>query len=309
VVERNRVKVEQWAFRVPKIKGEESRQRLVVQGLLDTSLKPFVEGEDIFFPLTGSGGEGLWALFDTHEKRLSPPARHELIGGIAVLQDSDRAAAEDLLGSRPGIHTVLATASDVQGEYRTRDFEVLAGVPTTRTRVLEYGHRFTVDLSEAYFSPRLATERQRVLHQMGEQETVLDMFAGVGPFAITMSTSARLVVSCDINPAAVILMKENCLDNHCTNVMPVLADSGRLSKMVPWKFDRVVMNLPLHSLQFLNEAFRLCRPGGTIHCYALVSTEGEYLNKIRTFQPSAVREHMVRSYSPGKWHTVYDITV
>ena len=27
----------------------------------------------------------------------------------------------------------------------------------------------------------------------------------------------------------VILMKENCLDNHCTNVMPVLADSGRLS--------------------------------------------------------------------------------
>jgi len=303
------VKVEQWAFRVPKIKGEESRQQLVAQGLLDTSLKPFVEGGDIFFPLTGSGEEGLRALFDTHEKRLSPPARHELIGGIAVLQDSDRAVAADLLGSRPGIHTVLATTSDVQGEYRTRDFEVLAGVPTTRTRVLEYGHRFTVDLSEAYFSPRLATERQRVLHQMGELETVLDMFAGVGPFAITMSTSARLVVSCDINPAAVILMKENCLENHCTNVMPVLADSGRLSKMVPWKFDRVVMNLPLHAPQFLDEAFRLCRPGGTIHFYALVSTEGEYLDKIRTFQPSAVREHTVRSYSPGKWHTVYDITV
>ena len=303
------MKVEQWAFRVSKIKGEESRQQLVAQGLLDTSLKPFVEGEDIFFPLTGSGEESLRALFDAHEKRLSQPARHELIGGIAVLQDIDRAAAEDLLESRPGIHTVLATTSDVQGEYRTRDFEVLAGVPTTRTLVLEYGHHFTVDLSEAYFSPRLATERQRVLHQMGEQETVLDMFAGVGPFAITMSTSARFVLSCDINPAAVILMKENCLDNHCTNVMPVLADSGRLSKILPWKFDRVVMNLPLNAPQFLDEAFRLCRSGGTIHCYALVSTEGEYLDNIRTFQPSAVREHTVRSYSPGKWHTVYDITV
>jgi len=302
------VKVEQWALLVPKKKGEEARQQLIAKGLLDTSLKPFVQGEDIFFPLTGGGEGGLRASFEGHEKDLSPTARHELVGGIAVMQENDRVAAEALLASRPGIHTVLATTSDVQGEYRTREFEVLAGVPTTRTLVLEYGHRFIVDLSEAYFSPRLATERQRVLHQMGGQETVLDMFAGVGPFAITMSKFARLVVSSDINPAAVILMKENCLDNRCSNVMPVLADSARLSKILPWKFDRVVMNLPHHAPQFLEEAFRLCQPGGTIHCYALVSSAGEHLDKIFTFKPSAVREHTVRSYSPGKWHTVYDIT-
>jgi len=302
------VEVEQWAFVVPKKKGEVTRQQLIANGLLDTRLKPFAEGDNIFFPLTGSGEGGLRASFGAHEKRLSPTARHELIGGIAVMQERDRAAAEALLASRPSIHNVLAMTSDVQGEYRTREFEVLAGVSATRTSVIEYGHRFTVDLSEAYFSPRLATERQRVLHLMGGQETVLDMFAGVGPFAITMSKKARLVVSSDINPVAVILMKENCLDNHCTNVIPVLADSGRLSKVLPWKFDRVVMNLPLGAPLFLEEAFRLCRPGGTIHCYALVSIEGEYLDKISTFQPSAVREHTVRSYSPGKWHTVYDIT-
>jgi tRNA (guanine37-N1)-methyltransferase len=302
------VKVDQWALRVPKKKGEETRQQLIANGVLDTSLKPFTEGDDVFFPMTGCGEGGLQASFEAHEKRSAPAARHELIGGIAILQESDRMAAEELLASRPGIHTVLSTTSDVQGEYRTREFEVLAGVPTTRTLIIEYGHRFTVDLSEAYFSPRLATERQRVLHEMNAGETVLDMFAGVGPFAITMSKSARLVVSSDINPAAIILMKENCLDNHCTNVIPVLADSGRLSKVLPWKFDRVVMNLPLLAPQFLEEAFRLCRPGGTIHCYALVSTEGEHLEKIRSFHPSEVREHMVRSYSPGKWHTVYDIT-
>jgi tRNA (guanine37-N1)-methyltransferase len=302
------MKVDQWALRVPKKKGEETRQHLMLKGLLETSLKPYTEGEDIFFPLTRCGEGGLKAPFDAHEKRLLQPARHELIGGIAILQESDLLAAEELLASRPGIHTVLATTSDVQGEYRTREFEVLAGVHTTRTLIIEYGHRFTIDLSEAYFSPRLATERQRVLHQMSGGETVLDMFAGVGPFAITMSKSARLVVASDINPAAVIMMKENCLDNRCTNVMPVLADSGRLSKVLPWKFDRVVMNLPILAPQFLEEAFRLCRPGGTIHCYALVSSEGEYLKKIRSFQPSEVQEHMVRSYSPGKWHTVYDIT-
>ncbi len=303
------MKVEQWALLVPKKKGEVTRQHLIANGMLDASLKPFVEGDDIFFPLTGCCEARLRASFEAHEKQLSAVARHELIGGIAVMQESDRAAAEGLLASRPGIHTVLTTTSDIQGEYRTREFEVLAGDPTTRTLVLEYGHRFTIDLSEAYFSPRLATERQRVLHQMGGEETVLDMFAGVGPFAITMSDRARLVVSSDINPAAVILMKENCLDNRCNNVMSLLADSGRLSKILPWKFDRVVMNLPLDAPKFLEEAFRLCRPGGTIHCYALVSSVGEYLGKIETFQPSVVREHTVRSYSPGKWHTVYDITV
>jgi len=309
VVVRLVVNVEQWSVRVSKKKGEETRQQLLAKGLLDTGLKPFTEGEEICFPIISDWGGGLRASFVAHEKRLSPLVRHDLIGGIAVLQDPDHLSAEALMASRPGIHTVLATTSDIQGEYRTREFEVLAGTPSTRTTVTEYGYRFTVDLSEAYFSPRLATERQRVVHQMGDRETVLDMFAGVGPFAITMSKLARFVVSSDINPAAVLMMKDNCLDNRCTNVMPVLADSGRLSKILPWKFDRVVMNLPLNAPDFLEEAFRLCHPGGTIHCYALVSSEGEYLGRIRALRPREVREHMVRSYSPGKWHTVYDITV
>lgn len=302
------VKVEQWACKVPKHVGEETRRQLVATGQLDTSLRPFTDGNDIFFPLNTIGAGGLKASFEAHGNRPVLSVRHELVGGIAVMQENDPGAAAMLLASRPGIHTVLATTSDVQGAYRTREFEVLAGVPTTCTVVPEYGHRFTVDLSLAYFSPRLATERQRVLHQLGDHETVLDMFAGVGPFAITMSKKALFIVASDINPAAVVLMKQNCLDNRCTNILPVLADSGRLSGIIPWKFDRVVMNLPLHAPQFLGEAFRLCRPGGTIHCYALVSSEGEHLEKISSFAPAAVSEHVVRSYSPGKWHTVYDIT-
>ena len=36
------------------------------------------------------------------------------------------------------------------------------------------------------------------------------------------------------------------------------------------------MNLPLAGTEFLPEAFLLCRPGGTIHFYSLVSQEGEH---------------------------------
>ena len=140
----------------------------------------------------------------------------------------------------------------------------------------EHGHRFTVDLAGAYFSARLSTERQRILAQVQEGETVLDMFAGVGPFAITLAAKAGFVVAVDLNPQAVGLMLENLARNRARNVLPLLADARRLSRVLPWKFDRIVMNLPLAGTEFLPDAFRLIRPGGTIHFYSLVSGKGEH---------------------------------
>ena len=102
---------------------------------------------------------------------------------------------------------------------------------------------------------------------------ILDMFAGVGPFAITLAARATLVVASDINPQAIILMLENCARNRTDNVLPVLADAHHLSGSIPWRFDRIVMNLPLSGTEFLPDAFRLCKPGGIIHFYSLVSAE------------------------------------
>ncbi len=110
------------------------------------------------------------------------------------------------------------------------------------------GTVFEVDLSEAYFSARLATERQRIagLHEEGGQ--VLDMFAGVGPFAITLAGKARRVLAADINPGAVRLMVRNIRLNHADNILPVLTDAARLPAMAAWTFDRVIMNHPTGAL-------------------------------------------------------------
>jgi tRNA (guanine37-N1)-methyltransferase len=235
--------------------------------------------------------------------------RHELVGGIAIMQENDPAGAAQILASRPSLHTVLYPTSEVAGEYRTRSYAVLAGAPTTRTQVTEHGHRFTVDLASAYFSARLSTERQRILAHMDTLELVLDMFAGVGPFAITLAARAALVVAVDINPHAIELMLENLTQNRVKNVLPVLADARRLAGILPWKFDRIIMNLPLAGTEFLPEAFRLCRPGGMIHFYALVAQEGEHCACIRELGGEVIAERVVRSYSPGQWHAVYDICV
>jgi tRNA (guanine37-N1)-methyltransferase len=297
---------EQWCVKVPLNDGERVRQELARSELLDRSLRPRAEEGCLLIPvLTPCPGE-LRCMFRSLPPQQELP-RCELVGGIAIMLDYDPAAAEVLLRARPVIHTVLFPESEVEGEFRTRSFEVLAGKPTTRTVVTEYGHRFVIDLSAAYFSARLATERQRVLGQVTTGEFVLDMFTGVGPFAITLADVASLVVASDLNPGAVLLMLENLRLNRVKNVLPACADAGHLDRVLPWKFDRVVMNYPLDPVPFLPHAMRLCRPGGWIHCYMLQSEEGALLPALQEYPVTACTEHMVRSYSPGKWHAVYDI--
>ncbi|MCG7855158.1 MAG: methyltransferase domain-containing protein [Methanoregulaceae archaeon] len=299
---------EQWAVRVPRSRGEGERQRLAREGLLDRTLKPRVEGDSLLIPVASQLDGAERASFLSRGPLPELP-RHELVGGIAIMPDADPAAAEELLASRPSLHTVLFPVSDVEGEYRTRRFEVLAGESTTRTTCIEYGKRFGIDLSEAYFSARLATERRHIFAQMEEGEWVLDLFSGVGPFAIVLADRAELVVAVDLNPGAVRLMEKNIRLNRAGNVLPFLADASRVRAVLPWTFDRIIMNHPTGALPFLPEAFALCRPGGSIHCYVLQSAEGEALPELRKYPVREVTERYVRSYSPGRWHAVYDIVV
>jgi tRNA (guanine37-N1)-methyltransferase len=298
----------QWYIAAPRADAEVTRRALLASGFLDPSHKPRQEGNFVRFPIISWCEGAEEGEFEPVPGQPILP-RHELIGGIAVMHDPDREAAALLLASRPSLHTVLYPESDVEGEYRTRRFTVLAGRDTTRTQYLEYHHRFTIDLSQAYFSARLAQERQRILNQVVPGERVLDMFAGVGPYAITLASRSRLVVATDINPGAMLLLEENVIRNRVTNVLGILIDASRLPEILPWQFDRVVMNLPLGADRFLGAAFRLCRPGGTIHFYALQEEEGAHLLKIRQYPVGRVTERTVRTYSPGRWHGVYDILV
>ena len=302
------VPVEQWGLRVPKARGEEMRRSLIESGRLDRRLRPRTEGDMLVLPVTEPMDGATWETFEALPEQPELP-RHEQVGGIALMEEEDRDGARQLLRLRPSLHTVLLPLSDVEGEYRTRRFEVLAGIPTTSTRYAEYGHRFDIDLALAYFSARLSNERQRILAQITSGERVLDMFAGVGPFAIVLSTRAERVTAVDINPAAIHLMIENMRLNRRTNILPVLADAARLASILDRPFDRIVMNLPLAAPRFLDTAFRLCREGGAIHFYVLQSEEGAFRSLIKEHGGVVEAERMVRSYSPARWHAVYDIRV
>jgi tRNA (guanine37-N1)-methyltransferase len=302
------IPVEQWCIAVHISRAESVRKELLAREILDKRLKPGHEGDLVLFPVIEAAEGAKLGTFDLQKGHETLP-RHELIGGLALMQEPDVTGAERLLHARPSLHTVLFPESPVEGEYRTRRFSILAGEQTTRTRYLEYGRRFDVDLGVAYFSSRLANERQRILQLMREEEIVLDMFAGVGPFAVVLAQKARAVYAADINPAAVCLMIENIRLNRCRNVAAMLMDAGHLPAVCSQRFDRIIMNLPMAAERFLDTAQQLCRPGGWIHFYTLQSESGEFRQNLEERSDGTIFERIVRTYSPSQHHAVYDFRI
>ncbi|HJJ39487.1 MAG TPA: class I SAM-dependent methyltransferase family protein [Methanocorpusculum sp.] len=301
---------QQWGVKVLLSGGETVRRKLISDGVYDKTFRPHAAGGFLYLPVSEavSGAE-------MYEFVRSPVrgdlARHEQVGGLVILQDDDVSEAEKILQNRPNVHTVLYATSPVEGEFRTRSFRVLAGRDTTETVYTEYGHRMIVDLSAAYFSARLSNERRRLLSQMIDGERVLDMFAGVGPFAVTLGSKCSIMVANDLNPNAVYIMQKNLRANKIRNVVPAVGDARNIPEMLPGLvFDRIIMNLPFAAYEFLTAAAKLAAPKCTIHLYSLVEREGEHTaDVLRAFPNAEITEKYIRSYSPTSWHAVYDIVI
>lgn len=178
------------------------------------------------------------------EKRLSQTAdvrwivgicnSFDVIGDIAIVKLIDasktqaKIAAEAIMKCNKGIRTVLAQTSKISGEYRLRNLTCIGGEDKTYTVHKEHGCFFTVDLKKCCFSPRLSGERLRIAQLVKAQETVINMFAGVGCFSIIIARRipTAKVFSIDINPDAVGLMQKNIRINRVFGkVIPMVGDS------------------------------------------------------------------------------------
>jgi len=211
----------------------------------------------------------------------SVPRAIDFVGDIAIVEippqlaDHKKAIGEAILKAHKQTSTVLSKSSAVEGVYRTRDFEVIAGAEKTATVYREYGYVYHVDVAKAYFSPRLSTEHNRVASQAKDGETVVDLFAGVGPFAIPIAKKHEnvRVYAVDVNPDAVALLKRNVAVNRAEKqVVPVLGDARQVVReQLSGKADRVIMNLPETALEFVDVACEALKPeGGIMHYYGFV---------------------------------------
>jgi len=260
----------------------------------------------------------------------SLPHAIDFVGDIAVvevppeLEDCKAVVGKAILATHKQLSTVLAKSSAVGGEYRVREFETIAGVDKTKTVHREHGCVFHVDLAKAYFSPRLSHEHNRVASLVEEDETVLDMFAGVGPFSVLIAKRRRKVhlYALDKNPEAIQLLKKNIIVNRVeAKITPILGEAKQvIAERLKVSSDRVIMNLPEKAIEYVDAACEAIKiAGGIIHYYEFTSAP-KPLETAETRLIEAVKQthrkldeilgsRIVRGTAPFTWQVVVDARI
>ena len=213
-----------------------------------------------------------------------------------------------MLDQQNTTRTVVNKTDSIDNTFRFFKMELLAGEDNMVTTVHENGCTFTFDFSRVYWNSRLHTEHERVVGMLKKGDVVVDVFAGVGPFAIPAAKKGCTVYANDLNPQSYEALVENSRKNqvshrlHAFNldgrdfmreVIPKLVDSSLKSSsastvavaadVAPVICSHIIMNLPAMAVQFLDtlQGLFLSVPRDkrntiklpTVHCYCFSKSE------------------------------------
>ena len=267
---------------------------------------------------------------------LEPVERHvifssyDVIGDIIImkipnsLQHKKYTIGKQLLESMKHVKCVFLQTSSVDGDFRLRRLELLAGVDRTVTEYHEHGCRFRVDVGKVYFSPRLSTERHRIAERVRDNEIITNMFAGVGTFSILIAKQnpCSTVFSIDSNPKANNLCLVNTrLNNVQDRVFPLCGDAKYIAgNLLAGLSDRVLMPLPEKAMEFVDSAVACLRNNrGSIHYFAHIKAQNRKdavrAGKLATTEAFLNYNHelgttrIVREVGPRLYQIVSDVLV
>jgi tRNA (guanine37-N1)-methyltransferase len=300
--------------RVPREYGQETVNKLKNLKLIDNNYKISSDSNYVYIPVT-KNPHG----YETVERDAMPSSRiepekvsfsYDIIGSIAIIKGKSHEEAMYLarfLITRKNIKTVYLDTG-INGEFRTRNLTLLYGDPVYRTLYQENGIRMNVDVSRAYFSPRLASERLRIAKEVMDGETIVDMFAGIGPFSLLIAKNRKCkIIAIDKNPDAIELLNENIKLNRITgNIEAITGDSGTVVSEYSG-IDRVIMNLPHDSIRFLSIAAGATAPGGLINYYEIcdLDTLESRMEEFREMGLEIIYKRIVHGFS--KYQNMYSI--
>jgi tRNA (guanine37-N1)-methyltransferase len=257
---------------------------------------------------------------------------YDIIGDIAIIRLNKKTkqyvqvVADSVMHIHNNVKTVLVQKTPVQGDYRLRTLEYVAGLNKTITVHKEFGCSFSVDVEKCYFSPRLSFERTRIVKKVENGEVIVNMFAGVGSFSIVIAkhSNASKVFSIDLNPIAIKYMEKNVrLNRVYGTVVPIKGDAKSIIiKQLNNVADRVLMPLPKIAFEYLRWALlALKKRGGWIHYYDFVHARKKelFLEKVKLKVEEKLvaletnfdipSSRIVRTVGPNWYQIVLDIVV
>ncbi|MCD6444078.1 class I SAM-dependent methyltransferase family protein [Candidatus Bathyarchaeota archaeon] len=346
--------MEKPALKVEKCLGEEALKAVSKLGLLDRGFKVKQLDGYIAIPLVRNPTEEEFnalrhlnpvVYVEEFEPRLRPrsvrealedmvpedvlssiPASLDLVGDVAIIQYRRglepylKAVGEAVMKVYPRVKSVLVKTSPISGEFRVGGYMVVAGSGDTETVHKEHGCLYAVDPVKVYFSPRLSYERFRVASMVKPGERVLDMFTGVGCYAILIAKKVTdcVVYAVDINPVAVKYLKRNIAMNKVQGrVIPVQGDVVKVvEEGLKGVFDRVIMDNPSKAKFFLKTACQALKPsGGVIHYYGFYPEPNPEDQALKDFRRGVLKAgrlvesaetRIVREVSPRRYHVAVD---
>jgi tRNA (guanine37-N1)-methyltransferase len=230
------------------------------------------------------------------------PRSYDLIGSkekeVAVIeipeeiQHKNKEIAEAVIKLNKNVKSVLNKMSGRKGPYRLEDLEVIFGDTNTEVTHREYGCMIKLDPQKVFFSPRELTERQRIASEVKAGETVLIMFSGSMPYGIIIAKRQPLVkkiYGIEINPVAYRYALENVRKNKLSHKFSLINDDVRKICPTLEKVDRIAMPYAIGAYQYLDEAFKCIKPGGTIHFYH-ISPEIDMYTEAESFVRSTASD-------------------
>lgn len=264
--------------------------------------------------LTDSETEELYGAFDQ-------------IGSIIILRIPEslvpkrKIIGQVLLDRVKTAKSVFYQSSPVEGDYRIRQLELLAGENNTETEYKEHGCRFKVDVEKTFFSPRLSTERERIAGLINDGETVINMFGGVGMFSIVAAKKKKChVYNIDINPYAAKLCSENILLNKMKGQVESI--EGDAVKVIEQRLlevgDRVLMLLPERSDEFLDSAIKAAKEKAIVHYYCHIHAEkkaevsslaSKHFLSVVNVKSKVLGSKIVRPVGPRFYQAVVDAVI
>lgn len=287
------------SVKVPLKHAEMVKRFMIDNALFDTGFRAKKDKDSIYFPINDKEKlrkkfkgiefvdidlEKAESVQNAREKLASKLSKEEfeklktaydVLGDIAILEipgelkEKEKLIAEAIMASNKTIKTVVKKSGIHSGEFRTQEVEHVAGEKKTEALYKENNVRLKLDVGKVYFSPRLSTERKRIVDLVKEGEEILVMFSGCAPYPIVLSknTKAKYIVGIELNPVGHKYGLENIKLNKLKNVKLYCGDVKEVVPKLKMKFDRILMPLPKSAEDFLDSALAVSKKNTMIHFY------------------------------------------
>ncbi len=322
--------------RVEKRYGEITIRILRNHNMINQGYRVYSDKEYVYIPINIKISiEELTSILNKHkidfhvvscnppkkEKRTLPKhvPSYDLLGDIIIVRSNvlENIGLEELINTlkklNPKIKAIYVKYETIDS-YRLPKLELIWGEPVEEVIVKEYGLKFKILLGKVYYNKRLSEEHRRIADLCRDGEVVMDLFSGIGGFAIHIASLRKSIIFAnDLNPYAY----QCILDNISLNkkflkgiIIPMKLNALFFTELKPLHglFDRIIANLPHNSLKFKNVYDVLLKNKGILHLYVVSKNPDEVAGVLRKWDNYVLTGYRrVLDYAPYTFIYRFDL--